>query len=222
MPQIRIVRDLVVGIGLPLMIANVAFAQTFPGNVTCQDLLDIANGHLSRSTDGGRTYIPIKQPQPRDDLEKALIDYDTYLCRRISKREITAEQFHTLRAEKSQQLQAERQNALERERTPIQGQETAREIKKQTPQAESSRQARKGASHVLLVPASARQSGFVAYERRLADWRIVEKYENHQECESAKAMIAGFSHGKDRATSEAFMAGVCVNVEELKRVNRNY
>jgi hypothetical protein len=220
MRHIRIIRDLVVGIGLPLMMANVAFAQNFPRNVTCQDLLDIANGRLSRSTDGGRTYIPVKQPQPRDDLEKALIDYDTQLCQRISKREITAEQFHKLRAEKSQQLQAERQRALERERTPIQGKEARQEIEKYLPQAALNRHPDRGASHVLLVPASARQYGFMAYEKRLADWLIVEKYNNHQECESAKATIAGFSQWKDRATSEAFMAGVCVNVEELKRVNR--
>jgi hypothetical protein len=224
------IRQLAIGLVLAFTILDeAAIAQTLPGNVSCRDLLDIASGRLSRSIDGGRTYIAIKTPQPRDPFEKALMDYDTHLCHRAAKREINSHQFNALHEEKSRHLEAERQKSLaqqrklEFERKASQDRQAAREIHKEALPVEPSGQpAKKSASHVLLVPAHAQQSRLLDYEKRLAEWRIVERYDNYMECESAKTLIVGLSHENNRATSEAFRVGVCVGVEELERVKRNH
>jgi hypothetical protein len=43
-------------------IPNLSWAQKLPHGLTCQDLLDIDSGKLSRTVDGGNTYVPIKRP----------------------------------------------------------------------------------------------------------------------------------------------------------------
>ncbi len=229
MAESRITGSLTVRLVLAFsMWGDIGFAQTLPESVSCRDLLDIASGRLSRSMDGGKTYSPVKIPQPKDNFEKVLIDYDTYLCQRAARREITSEQFSVLHNEKSRHLQAERNKALaeqgkpEPERQTLQDQQPERENREEALQAQPLRQrAEKSANYVLLVPANARQSKLVDHGQRLAEWRIVEKYDDYAECESAKALIAGLSYGNDSGTSEAFMIGVCVNAQELKRANRN-
>jgi len=95
-----------------LLAPSIAFGQKLPGNFTCQDLIDVADGRASRSTDGGRTYVPINVPRPRDAFGQALLAHDTYLCRRLARGEITVAEFDALHAEKMHQLGGERNKVL--------------------------------------------------------------------------------------------------------------
>jgi len=95
-----------------LVIPSVTFAQKLPPGFTCQDLIDTSEGRISRSTDGGRTYVPIKTPQPKDAIGAALLSHDTQLCYRLSRREITVDQFNALHDEKVHQLRGERERVL--------------------------------------------------------------------------------------------------------------
>jgi hypothetical protein len=64
-----------------LLSVSISFAQTLPGNFTCQDLMDSADGKVSRTTDGGRTYVPINVPRPRDATGYAMLTYTILQCR---------------------------------------------------------------------------------------------------------------------------------------------
>jgi hypothetical protein len=107
-----------------LSIPNLSLAQNLPNNLTCQDLIEVADGKLSRTPDGGRTYVPINRPQPKDAFGQALLSYDTYQCRRLSRGEITVDQFNALHAEKMLQLGGERNKVL-MERKNLENQERA-------------------------------------------------------------------------------------------------
>ena len=76
-----------------LFLPSIGFAQKLPGNFNCQDLIDAANGKLSRSTDGGITYVPINVPQPKDAFDQAMLSHDTHLCHRLAREEITVDEF---------------------------------------------------------------------------------------------------------------------------------
>lgn len=84
-------------------------AQQLPRNLSCQDLLDTASGRLSRSNDGGKTYVPIPRPRPVDIFGQVLLSYDTALCGRLSRREISVDEFNALHAAMVQGLSVERQ-----------------------------------------------------------------------------------------------------------------
>src|SRR5918999_2607906 len=56
-------------------IPSSSWAQKLPHDFTCQELLDVDSGNLSRTTDGGKTYVPIRRPQPKDPFSKALLSY---------------------------------------------------------------------------------------------------------------------------------------------------
>lgn len=114
-----------------VLIPSLSSAQRLPTNFTCQDLIDISNGKLSRSTDGGKTYLPINRPQPKDPFGQALLSYDTQLCYRLSRGEITVADFNALHDEKQRQLLADRQKlfseqkALENQAAAINAQRQA-------------------------------------------------------------------------------------------------
>ena len=110
-----------------LLAPTIGFGQKLPGNFTCQDLIDTADGKLSRSTDGGRTYVPINAPRPRDAFGQTLLAHDTYQCRRLARGEITAADFDALRAEKMHQLNGERNKVLV-ERKQLENQQRARHL----------------------------------------------------------------------------------------------
>src|SRR5947199_7274097 len=95
-----------------LSLPNFSLAQNLPDNVTCQDLIDLSNGRLSRIADGGNTYVPIRAPQPKDAFGAALISHDTYLCQRLSRGEISVAELTALHDEKALQLQVDRAKVL--------------------------------------------------------------------------------------------------------------
>jgi hypothetical protein len=97
---------------LGLLLPTMAFGQKLPGNFTCQDLIDSAEGKVSRTNDGGVTYVPINVPRPRDAFGQALLTHDTYLCRRLVRGEIGATEFDALHAEKAHQMNGDRHKAL--------------------------------------------------------------------------------------------------------------
>ena len=107
-----------------LLVPSTTLAQKLLGNFTCQDLIDAAGGRASHSTDGGRTYVPINVPRPRDAFGQSLLAHDTYLCRRLARGEITGSEFDALHAEKMHQLGGERQKVL-MERKVLENQERA-------------------------------------------------------------------------------------------------
>lgn len=143
---------------LILSLPNLSLAQKLPAGFTCQDLIDTSEGKVSRSTDGGRTYVPIKRPQPRDAFGVALLSHDTQLCFRLSRGEITVDQFNALHDEKFQKLRGERervlverkqlenqQQAIRNQQAAIRAQREALEVQRQTAvieavQAEATRQ----------------------------------------------------------------------------------
>jgi hypothetical protein len=95
-----------------LCFSSLSLAQNLPRNSTCQDLVDASNGKLSRTTDGGKTYVPVNMPHPTDTFGQALLSNDTYLCQRLSRKEISVEEFNALHGEKVHQLQVERARLL--------------------------------------------------------------------------------------------------------------
>ena len=95
-----------------LLAPAVTFAQKLPGHFTCRDLIDSSNGKLSHTDDGGRAYVPINVPRPRDAFGQALLAHDTYLCRRFARGEISVSEFDVLHAEKVQQINRERHKAV--------------------------------------------------------------------------------------------------------------
>ena len=107
-----------------LLVPSTILAQKLPGDFTCQDLIDVADGKLSRSTDGGRAFVPIKVPRPRDAFGEALLAHETYLCRRLVGGEITVAEFDALHAEKVHQLRGEQQKILA-ERKQLENQQSA-------------------------------------------------------------------------------------------------
>ena len=109
---------------IALLVPSTTFAQKLPGKFTCQDLIDTADGKVSRSTDGGRTYVPINVPRPRDAFGEALLAHDTYLCRRLVGGEITVAEFDALHAEKMHHLRNEQQKILV-ERKQLENQQRA-------------------------------------------------------------------------------------------------
>ncbi len=121
-----------------VLIPSLSAAQKLPNNFTCQDLIDTSNGKLSRSTAGGKTYVPINRPQPKDPFGQALLSYDTQLCHRLSQGELTVADFNALHDEKVRQLGTERAAALaEREKLLIEqkkleNQQRALEVQRQT------------------------------------------------------------------------------------------
>ncbi len=141
-----------------LVIPCVAFAQKLPPGFTCQDLIDTSEGKVSRSTDGGRTYFPIKKPQPKNAFGAALLSHDTQLCYRLSRGEITIDQFNALHDEKDHQLRGEiekvlverknlenQQQTIRNQQAAIQTQREAVHVQRQTAviqvlQAEAARQ----------------------------------------------------------------------------------
>jgi len=133
---------------LILFLPNLSLAQKLPPGFTCQDLIDTSEGKVSRSTDGGRTYVPIKRPQPKDAIGAALLSHDTQLCYRLSRGEITVDQFNALHDEKFHQLQGERervlverkqlenqQQVIRNQQAAIQAQREAVQVQRQTAQA---------------------------------------------------------------------------------------
>jgi len=97
-----------------LSLSSLSFAQKLPRNLSCQDLIDTANGILSRSTDGGRTYVPINRPRPKGAFGRVLLSHATNLCHRLSRGEITVEGFNALYDENVHQLRLERERVFSR------------------------------------------------------------------------------------------------------------
>ena len=134
-----------------LSLPGLSLAQKLPPGFTCQDLIDTSEGKLSRSKDGGRTYVPIKKPRASDAFGAALLSHDTHLCYRLSRGEITVDQFNALHDEKFHQLRGERakaiaeQKSLENQQKAVQNQAAAIELQRkatiiQAVQAEAARQ----------------------------------------------------------------------------------
>jgi hypothetical protein len=92
--------------------SSAILAQNLPQNLTCQDLIDTAAGKSSRSIDGGRTFVPIKRPQTNDQFDQALLTHDTQLCQRLTRGEITLDNFNTSHNDKLYQLQLDRDKAI--------------------------------------------------------------------------------------------------------------
>jgi len=139
------------GVLAALSLPGLSLAQKLPPGFTCQDLIDTSEGKLSRSTDGGRTYVPIKTPRTSDPFGAALLSHDTHLCYRLSRGEITVDQFNALHGEKFIELQGERAKAiaqrksLENQQKAVQNQAAAIELQRkatiiQAVQAEAARQ----------------------------------------------------------------------------------
>jgi hypothetical protein len=127
-------------------IPTLSWAQKLPNGFTCQDLLDIDSGKLSRTVDGGNTYVPIRRPQFKDPFGKAMLAFDTSLCHRLSRGEITVDQFDAMHAEKAHQLGGQRagfltdQKRLQLQQKAVQNQGAA--IRSQAIQSELSRRQR--------------------------------------------------------------------------------
>ena len=139
------------GVLAALSLPGLSLAQKLPPGFTCQDLIDTSEGKLSRSTDGGRTYVPIKTPRTSDPFGAALLSHDTHLCYRLSRGEITVDQFNALHDEKFHQLRGEmakaiaEQKNLENQQKAVQNQAAAIELQRkatiiQAVQAEAARQ----------------------------------------------------------------------------------
>ena len=155
---------------LSLLFPSVLFAQRLPGNFTCQDLIDVANGKLSRSPDGERTYVPINRPQPKDAFGQALLSYDTYQCQRLSRGEITVEQFNALHAEKMHQLGAERNKVL-MERKNLENQEKALQTQKEAVQLQR---------RIAVIQARQAEAARQQQERQHQDWMRQQQIQQQQ------------------------------------------
>lgn len=78
----------------------------------CQNLVDINSGKVSRSDDGGQTYVPIPQPRPANAFEQAFISYSTTVCKRFARGEISADEVDALLREKAQEIGTDKQKAI--------------------------------------------------------------------------------------------------------------
>lgn len=67
---------------------SLSLAQNLPNGFTCEDLLNAYR----------------RKPQPKDQYEAALLAYDTDLCRRLGRKEITVAEFNVLQAAKLSEL----------------------------------------------------------------------------------------------------------------------
>lgn len=86
----------------------------------CQNLADIDNGKLSRSYDGGKTYVPIQQPRSTNAFDQAFISYSTTACKRYLRGEISLDELKALLNNRSQEIEADRQKGItERQRLAI-------------------------------------------------------------------------------------------------------
>lgn len=90
-----------------LLLPALAIGQKLPGGFNCEDLIDFSNGRISPNR---QTSILVRQPQPKDAFGAALLSYDTELCRRLLRKEITVAEFNAAHAEKVLQLTSARQN----------------------------------------------------------------------------------------------------------------
>lgn len=91
---------------------QLTFAQKLPQNLTCQDLIDVAAGKMSRSTDGGLTYVPVKRPYATDPFAQNLLAHDTQLCQQLSRGGITLDEFNTSHNEKMYKLNLDRNKVM--------------------------------------------------------------------------------------------------------------
>lgn len=153
-----------------MLFPTIAPAQKLPGKFTCRDLVDVADGKLSRSMDEGKTYVPINVPRPRDAFSQTLLAHDTYQCQRLLRGEITAAEFDALRAEKIHQLNGERRKAfmeqkqLEIQQQALQNQQRALQVQRQS-----------AAIQALQAEAARRQQ-----ERHHQDWMRQQQIQQQQ------------------------------------------
>jgi hypothetical protein len=160
-----------------LSLPTLGLAQKLPGNLTCQDLIDVSNGKLSRSNDGGRTYVPINRPQPADAFDQTLLSYDTHLCGRLSRGEITVAEFNALQDEKALQLRGERakvlaeQKALENQQRAVQNQNAAIQTQKEAVHV----QRQTAVIQALQAEAARKQQ-----ERQHQDWMRQQQIQQQQ------------------------------------------
>jgi hypothetical protein len=157
-----------------MLSASLSFAQRLPGNFTCQDLIDHADGKVSRSTDGGQTYVPINVPRPRSASGHAMLTYSSLQCRRLARGEISVSEFDALNAEKALQLknedhklQIEKQNADNQEKA-LRNQERA--IQNQ----------RKAAAMQALQAEAARRQQAAQHRELMRQQQIQQKIQQQQ------------------------------------------
>src|SRR5262245_46257027 len=92
-----------------LLVPGLSLAQNLPNEFTCEDLIDYTNGKVSSAR---------KQPQPKNQYDRALLEYDVQLCRRLQRKEITVAEFNSMQATKLREL-TEAKRKAEAERDPI-------------------------------------------------------------------------------------------------------
>lgn len=97
---------------LLLFVAVPSPGQDLGEGITCQDLIDTAAGKVSRSVDGGKTYVPIRTPRPNHRHGAELLARDTLECQRLQKGEISLGQFTADRVERLNRLRDERRREV--------------------------------------------------------------------------------------------------------------
>jgi hypothetical protein len=171
-----------------LLLPSVVFGQKLPRNFTCQDLIDSADGKASRSNDGGRTYVPINAPRPRDNFGQALLDHDTYFCRKLQRGEIDVNEFDARHAEKVHQLSLEREKALahrralENQERALRNQEQALQNQEQAIQTQKEAvqvQRQSVIIHTLQAEAARRQQA-IQHQEMLRQQQIHQQIQQQQ------------------------------------------
>ena len=138
------------------------FGQLLSEGLTGQDLVDAADGRLSRSTDNGRSFVPVRRPNPRDKSAKILVDYDAELCRKLARSEITARQVTELHNQKSSRLAEEWRLEQQASETQLNVEPASNEP---APAAKDSSRPRPSIIDPLLLKQTEKDRGNIVYRK---------------------------------------------------------
>jgi hypothetical protein len=158
-----------------LLSASTAAAQKLPGNTTCQDMVDSADGKMSRTNDGGKTYVPISVPRPTSPEGYAIMTHMTLQCRRLLKGEISVSEFDALNAEKYRQVHNDHQKVLAEQRR-LENQERTLQTQREAVQVQ-----RQTTVIQALQTEAARQQQAAQHQDRMEQQRYQQQVQEQQQ-----------------------------------------